>query len=204
MPEVEGEQDWSTEIHPCERCGEPVIEAARSSDLDDDMTFDFEPIGTGAVLKWVDNDKLPTVATAEDIYAVHECGSVNGDEPDYYALTLNDIRGLIEDGLSPRKLARTNDPRSSWISAYLNDEGRAAIRSRLFVALLVRGSATVRELANDIGTEYHSAHKRFSELNETGLVRGTGELVDTEAGETAEIYELAVDVDEVFYEALSR
>lgn len=121
--------------------------------------------------------------------------------PDFRERTLEDIRAAIEDGVDPRRLARRDDPPASKLSAYLQ-EGRAAIRSRLFLALLARGRSTVRRLSEDIGVSPYAGSKRFSELKKADLVVGTGEIVQSEAGGKAEIYRPADDVDAIVGEAL--
>lgn len=74
MPNVRTGQDWSTMIKPCPDCGDPVIEAHGSSDVDTDTTFfELEPAGKGVVLRWKDNDALPTQAHVREFHMVHEC-----------------------------------------------------------------------------------------------------------------------------------
>lgn len=73
MPTVESGQDWSTDVMPCPECGDPCIRAHNQQDADELVLFDFEPLGVGVVLRYHENDNLPTQAEKHDVYAVHEC-----------------------------------------------------------------------------------------------------------------------------------
>lgn len=85
-------------------------------------------------------------------------------------------------------LYRERDPESSRLSALYGEPFRPAIRDRLLEALLRLGSGTVRQVCKAAGLSYHSGERRFSDLVNLGLVMGTGELVETEAGGKAEVY----------------
>lgn len=79
-----------------------------------------------------------------------------------------------DDGLDPRKHARTTDPDTSQAAARRLSDARTQMR-RLLAAYLYAGASTCEESAAYAGYQHERATKRVSDLLRDGFIEDTGE-----------------------------